>query len=62
MNAIAHYSDDEVAEAEAEFANNLEKNRGRLEESMKRVMGKDGDNVVQFPFMKTRPEDDDIIH
>jgi hypothetical protein len=62
MNAIAQDRDDEVAEAEELFAQNLEKNKGRLEASMKRVMSKDGDNVVQFPFMKNKPEDDDIIH
>jgi hypothetical protein len=62
MNAIAQDRDDEVAEAEAEFAKNLEKNNARLAASMKRVMSKDGDNVVQFPFMKSKPEDDDIIH
>jgi hypothetical protein len=62
MNAIAQDRDDEVAEAEAEFAKNLDKNNARLAASMKRVMSKDGDNVVQFPFMKSKPEDDDIIH
>ena len=62
MNAIAQDRDDEVAEAEELFAQNLEKNKGRLEASMKRVMSKDVDNVVQFPFMKNKPEDDDIIH
>jgi hypothetical protein len=25
-------------------------------------MGKDGDNVVQFPFINNKPEDDDTIH
>jgi hypothetical protein len=62
MNAIAQDRDDEVAEAEAEFAKNLDKNNARLAASMKRVMSKDGDNVVQFPFMKSKPEDDDTIH
>lgn len=62
MNDIALERDEEVAEAEELFAQNLEKNKGRLEASMKRVMSKDGDNVVQFPFMKNKPEDDDIIH
>jgi hypothetical protein len=62
MNAIAQDRDDEVAEAEAEFAKNLEKNNARLAASMKRVMGKDGDNVVQFPFINNKPEDDDTIH
>lgn len=61
MNAIAQERDEEVAAAEEAFAKNLEKNKGRLEASMKRVMSK-GDNIVQFPFMKTKPEDDDMIH
>jgi len=62
MNAVAFERDEEVAEAEAEYQRNLDKNRGRLEQSMKRVMSKDGSNVVQFPFLKSNPTDDDIVH
>ena len=62
MNDIALERDEEVAAAEAELEANLAKNTKRLEASMKRVFGPEGNNVVQFPFMKSKPEDDDTIH